>query len=150
MCGWGNKDNKKRKDLVAWDKVCKAKKEGGLGLRGMSKVNTASMARMGRKILSEPDSLWAAVLKGKYPQNSSLLECKATSNSSYTWRSVLRGQELLKKGTNQLRKWIVGDGKTKKFWKDLWIGDQPLLACALGTIMDSQIWDYTDGRGSWN
>ena len=77
-CGfvWGNKDNKKRKHLVAWDKVCKAKKEGGLGLRSMSKVNTASMARMGRKILSEPDSLWAAVLKGKYPQNSSLLECK--------------------------------------------------------------------------
>ena len=69
---------------MAWDKVCKAKKEGGLGLRGMSKVNTASMARMGRKILSEPDSLWAAVLKGKYPQNESLLECKATSNSSYT------------------------------------------------------------------
>lgn len=38
--------------------------------------------------------------------------------------------------------------------KDLWIGDQPLLACAFGTIpaeeMDSQIWDYTDGRGSWN
>lgn len=96
---WGNKDNKNRKHLVAWDKVCKAKKEGGLGLRSMSKVNTASMARMGRKILSEPDSLWAAVLKGKYPQNSSLLECKATSNSSYTWRSVLRGQELLKKGT---------------------------------------------------
>jgi hypothetical protein len=116
----------------------------------MSKVNTASMARMGQKILSEPDSLWAAVLKGKYPKNSSLLECKATSNSSYTWRSVLRGQELLKKGT----KWIVGDGKTRKFWKDLWIGDQPLLACALDTIpaeeMDSQIWDYTDGRGSWN
>lgn len=72
---WGNKDNKKRKQkhLVAWDKVCKAKKEGGLGLRSMSKVNTASMARMGRKILSEPDSLWAAVLKGKYPQNSNLL-----------------------------------------------------------------------------
>lgn len=72
---WGNKDNKKRKQkhLVAWDKVCKAKKEGGLGLRSMSKVNTASMARMGRKILSEPDSLWAAVLKGKYPQNANLL-----------------------------------------------------------------------------
>lgn len=32
---------------------------------------------------------------------------------------------MLKKGT----KWIVGDGKTRKFWKDLWIGDQPLLAC---------------------
>ena len=96
------------------------------------------------------DSLWAAVLKGKYLQNENLLECKATSNSSYTWRSILRGQELLKKGT----KWIVGDGKTRKFWKDLWIGDQPLLACALGTIpaeeMDYQIWDYTDGRGSWN
>ena len=30
-CGfvWGNKDNKKRKHLVAWDKVYKAKKEGG-------------------------------------------------------------------------------------------------------------------------
>ena len=86
MCGWGNKDNKKRKHLVAWDKVCKEKKEGGLGLRirSMSKVNTASMARMGRKILSEPDSLWAAVLKGKYPQNESW---NARSNSSYTWRS---------------------------------------------------------------
>lgn len=71
---------------MAWDKVCKAKKEGGLGLRSMSKVNTASMARIGRKILSEPDSLWATVLKVKYPQNrnESLLECKATSNSSYT------------------------------------------------------------------
>ena len=83
------------------------------------------------------------MLKGKYLQNSNLLECKATSNSSYTWRSILRGQELLKKGT----KWIVGDGKTRKFWKDLWIGDQPLLACALGTIpaeeMDYQIFAHS-------
>lgn len=49
--------------------------------------------------------------------------CNARPLLTFHIRSFLRGQELLKKGT----KWIVGDGKTRKFWKDLWIGDQVSL-----------------------
>lgn len=57
---------------------------------------------------------------------------KATSNSSYTWRSLFRSQKLLKKGTS----WIVEDGKTRKFWKERSMDRGP-------TVVSLRFWHYT-------
>jgi hypothetical protein len=68
-------------------------------------------------MLINPDSLCARVLKARYFPNSSILEATATSGISYTWRSILKGCDLLKEGLV----WRIGDGSRVNIWSDPWI-----------------------------
>ena len=49
---WKTSNLDKGMPLVAWDKVCRPKQLGGLGLRKTSAVNTAFLAKLGWKILT--------------------------------------------------------------------------------------------------
>lgn len=120
---WGSNETKKKIHLVSWEKLCSSKEEGGLGLRSMGLMNKALMARMGWKFVTEPDSLWASILGSKYLNNSSFFNCEANSKSSYTWRSILKGKDILKMGS----KWVILNGQRAKFWLDWWIGEGPLV-----------------------
>ncbi|CAL9020979.1 unnamed protein product [Prunus brigantina] len=64
----------------------------------------------------------------KYLKGCSILDTHGVSKQdcSATWRSVLYGVELLKKGMV----WRVGNGEHVKFWKDNWVADLPLLQYA--------------------
>lgn len=42
---------------------------------------------------------------------------------SFTWRSIISGQNLLIEGT----KWIVRNGRTTRLWDDAWVPDFPKL-----------------------
>lgn len=146
---WGSTEAKKKIHLIAWDNLCKPKENGGLGLRSMSKSNISFMAKMGWKLLTEPESLWASVLRGKFIQQTHFFDSQSSPQASYTWKSIQKGKELLKKGT----RWAIGDGKQTKFWTDLWVGDEPLIRLVASHISESDklksVWDYTDGRGNW-
>jgi hypothetical protein len=52
-----------------------------------------------------------------YFPNKSILEATPTPGMSYTWRSILRGLDLLKEGVV----WRVGSGEQIEVWKDPWI-----------------------------
>lgn len=66
---------------------------------------------------SAPDSLCAQVLKAKYFPDTSILQAKPAGGISYTWRSIIKGVELLKKGII----WRIGDGNSVNIWKDPWL-----------------------------
>lgn len=53
----------------------------------------------------------------KDSKNHTCLEEKAKSGMSYSWRSILRGIELMKKGVT----WRIGDGQNIKIWTDPWL-----------------------------
>lgn len=84
----------------------KPKKEGGLGFRDVHVFNLAMLAKQGWRLLQNPDSLCAKVLQAKYYQEKTCLEAKPKVGISYTWRSIMRGIQLVKKGMI----WWVGDG----------------------------------------
>jgi len=44
---WKNSNSDKGMPLVAWDKVCRPKQCGGLGIRKTAAVNTAFLAKLG-------------------------------------------------------------------------------------------------------
>ena len=44
---WGSSSEKKKTHLVAWDKVCRSKKNGGLGIKHLHAQNQAYMAKLG-------------------------------------------------------------------------------------------------------
>ncbi|CAL1367081.1 unnamed protein product [Linum trigynum] len=57
------------------------------------------------------------VLKAKYYPNRDILHTQVGTNPSYTWRSILAAQDLIKKGM----RWRVRDGTQVNIWEDRWV-----------------------------
>jgi hypothetical protein len=63
---WGDTQEQRKVHWVAWDKMCKRKDQGGLGFRDYECFNQAFLAKQGWRLLTDPDSLCAKVLKARY------------------------------------------------------------------------------------
>lgn len=59
---------------ASWDKMVVSKEEGGMGFRNFKDFNEALLARQGWRLLMNPNSYWATILKGIYFPNSSFLQ----------------------------------------------------------------------------
>lgn len=68
---------------MSWDKLCGPKTDGGLGFRNLYTFNFGLLAKQGWRIISNPISLVARLLKTKYFPNCSFMDlevyCKLRS-----------------------------------------------------------------------
>ena len=71
-----------------------SKEDGGLGFRDLHSFNMAILAKQGWRLIQDPESLCAKILKAKYFPNTHILEAVAKNGCSYTWRSIVQGIEL--------------------------------------------------------
>jgi hypothetical protein len=76
---WGDDVNDKKMHWFAWWKLCIPKKRGGLGFRDPHCFNLAMLAKQAWRLLCEPDSLCARVLRVKYYPDGKLLKAKMKS-----------------------------------------------------------------------
>lgn len=123
---------------------------GGLGFRDSRDFNIALLAKQSWRILIHTDSLLAKVYKAKYFNKTSLLEATRGRNSSYAWKSIYQGNQLLSKGLL----WKIGNGKNVRAWKDNWLGGENLRP-ATGTNQflnpDLRVSDLmVSGTNIWN
>lgn len=114
---WSQHDKERKLHWVSWDKMKKPKKEGGMGFRDIHSFNLAMLAKQGWRLLHNPSSLCARVLKAKYFPDCDVLQATSKRGMSYTWRSILRGIDLLKEGII----WRVGNGENIRIWQDPWL-----------------------------
>lgn len=63
---WGDDSGKRKMHTVAWENICLPKEQGGLGLRRLRDMNMALLAKLGWRLLTEPDKLWTQTLTAKY------------------------------------------------------------------------------------
>jgi len=54
--------------MISWDKICRPKKMGDLGLRKMAAVNSAFLSKLTWKLFHD-HSLWVDQMKAKYSIN---------------------------------------------------------------------------------
>nr|AAD32950.1 putative non-LTR retroelement reverse transcriptase [Arabidopsis thaliana] len=118
---WSNTKVKHKIPWVAWSKLNDPKKMGGLAIRDLKDFNIALLAKQSWRILQQPFSLMARVFKAKYFPKERLLDAKATSQSSYAWKSILHGTKLISRGL----KYIAGNGNNIQLWKDNWLPLNP-------------------------
>ncbi|XP_021771731.1 uncharacterized protein LOC110735860 [Chenopodium quinoa] len=118
---WGQKREERKINWVALENLYIPKKQGGLGFQNMRSFNRALLAKQAWRILTKEDSLMEKVLKGKYFPNTSFMDAKIASNSSYTWSSIMSARDVLSKG---IRK-ILGNGASIDIWKDPWVSTLP-------------------------
>nr|GEZ93570.1 RNA-directed DNA polymerase, eukaryota [Tanacetum cinerariifolium] len=119
-------DNNDRKiSWVSWDKVLASKKVGGLGVSSYYALNRALILKWVWRFVSQDGSLWFRVIQALH---GTLLESHQVQITSL-WSSMLREMHVLVlKGFDLMAhcKKRIGDGNNTSFWRDPWIGDQPL------------------------
>ncbi|CAL1409387.1 unnamed protein product [Linum trigynum] len=114
---WGMSEGHPKIHWMSWRNLCRSKHEGGMGFRRFEQFNQALLAKVGWRILMEPQSLLAQVYKGKYFPQGTFLEAKARSRPSWGWTSILHGRQLLVAGL----RWQIGNGQTAPLLQASWI-----------------------------
>ena len=93
-----------------------------MGFKDFYGMNLALLAKQAWRVLTQLDALWVGVLKSIYFPNEHFLVAKKRRGASWTWNSLLQGRDVIMKGG----KWMVGDGRVIRVWKDKWLGDKIL------------------------
>ena len=115
--GLGQKNQESKIAWIGWKKMCKPKSLEGLGFRNLQAFNLALLAKQAWRILTNPRSLAACILKAKYFPYCDVLNASLGSKPSYTWWSIYNSLEVLKRGT----RWRVGNGRRIHIWDDKWL-----------------------------
>ncbi|XP_019095594.1 PREDICTED: uncharacterized protein LOC109130474 [Camelina sativa] len=118
---WGKEKGRRQLPWVAWDKMTLPKSEGGLGFKELHEFNRSLLAKQAWRIMNNPQSLLARLYKGMYHPNSSYLQTVIGPRSSYNWKSIQYGKELLQVGL-QVK---IGNCQTTKIWEDPWLPTLP-------------------------
>jgi hypothetical protein len=101
--------------------VFQKKKRGGMGFRDLHSFNLAMLAKQVWRIIDEPESLCARVLRAKYFPDGDILKAGPRAGSSFTWQSICAGIQTFKRGCI----WRVGSGDSINIWSDPWIPASP-------------------------
>jgi ribonuclease HI len=114
---WGHKENTSKIHWMSWDKMGFAKSKGGMGFRELSSFNKALLAKQCWRLLQEPDSLVARIMKAKYFRNVAFMDVSLCKRPSFAFRSICSARELLKEGLV----WRIGNGEDVNIWGDKWL-----------------------------
>lgn len=116
---WKDFNEEKATHLVAWERVCKPKKNGGLGIGNLMKRNEALLCKWLWRF--PKDALWHKVIKGK---------CGLSDNgwdSGLILRVILRcpwkAVQAHAAGFFQHLKWKLGWCDSMRFWENTWCGE---------------------------
>ena len=118
--------------------MCLTKAEGGRGFKNLYAHSLAMLAKQGWRLVSNPSSLFARLLKARYHPNGSFWEAELGEFPSFSWRSILSARPILDSGIQ----WKVGTGLNINIWKDNWIPNTPsymlhkLVGCDIEQVVE--------------
>nr|KYP76171.1 Putative ribonuclease H protein At1g65750 [Cajanus cajan] len=116
---WGGKLDEKKKAWVSWEKICRPKKEGGLGIKKLDAFNEALLAKW---------RMWGRILLSKYGDSIMHNTRLRGSSNSMWWGDVLKalGEDTSDSWFMNSLSWRLGVGDRIQFWFDAWAEAEPL------------------------
>ncbi|CAM8999449.1 unnamed protein product [Rhodiola kirilowii] len=99
----------KRKPIywVSAQTLCQDKDMGGLGFKDLEYINLAFLAKQAWRIYTQPELLLSRLYKAKYCHSSDMLFCSVGYRPSFCWRSIMKGFEVIRKGSVQDQNGII-------------------------------------------
>ena len=117
---WHGTSEERKFHLVDLNLVCRSKKEGGLGISTLRKVNQALLGKWIWRIGEDSEGLWHQVLASKHGFSRDGWDVQECSYKALSiWRGIMSAKESF---MEQIR-YRVGTGDGILFWLDNWIGD---------------------------
>ena len=113
---WSQGETSKGKAKVAWENICKPKKQGGLGLKDIGVWNKAMITKHLWNIAEDKNTLWVKWISTVKLKGRSIWAVIEDASDSWGWRNILRLRQEVRQ--NIVTK--VGDGKKASMWFDNW------------------------------
>ncbi|XP_039030725.1 uncharacterized mitochondrial protein AtMg00310-like [Hibiscus syriacus] len=113
---WLGKQDSRGWSMLAWDRVCRSKRIGGMGFRDLKLFNIALMGNQVWKLIHDEESLEFKVLKAKYFPHSNFLEARLGDRYSYVWASIIKAKDTLSEGFL----WRVRITSSSRMFLDKW------------------------------
>lgn len=63
---WWGGNNTKSLNWLAWNRLCRSKKNGGMGFRNLESFNNALLAKQAWRLVTSPDILLSRIIKARY------------------------------------------------------------------------------------
>jgi len=93
---------------MKWNKMCKPKQEGGLGIINLNMSNQAAMLKITWEFRFEK-SFWAKFMRERFLNSRGYVLAKYITSS--TWSGLKPHLTNISEHT----RWLLGDGKTRHF-----------------------------------
>eukprot|EP00253_Pinus_taeda_P017945 PITA_17945 len=116
---WGMEETRKKWALVSWDKICKPKSHGGLGLDDQEILSNVLGAKLWWRWVKELESQWARTWKEKYAsswQTNDLIRMFGNIKGSYIWNKAWENRSLVQNNSF----WEIRVGDLALLWEDKW------------------------------
>lgn len=144
---------------MSWSKITKSKERGGLGIKDLRLMNECLILKWWWRFGVERNSLWRKVICSKYKLDViSWLPSSAPNRAlSILWKDIVfvgqRDENLFRLFWSNV-KISVGNGRSIRFWHDVWVGDAALHSvfprifnvCSQKQVI---VGDVVQGRGSY-
>ena len=148
---WGGSSSQRKPHLVSWKVVSGEIAQGGLGIRSMRQLNSAYLMKLGWRLQTEPDTIWARLIQEKYIRGRDLFNLEKLSGSgSNAWRGIKEMLPVTHKGMGM----AIGDGRYTKFWLHRWLDGKVLSEHTLQTLpedhLSKKVCDYWLSQDGWD
>ncbi|KAM2228010.1 hypothetical protein ACFXTI_014755 [Malus domestica] len=144
---WRGSEQRRGVHWISWERLIKQKRFGGLGFRDLQCFNLAFLAKIGWRLIQNPGSLLARVLKEKYYPGRYFTEAGKGTNTSWGWKGIFEARKVILQGL----RWRVGDGTCINIREDPWFPKPSTFkVMPLGNLQASLVSDLIDpGSCSW-
>ncbi|KAM3348275.1 hypothetical protein ACQJBY_021904 [Aegilops geniculata] len=110
---WQGCIKKRRYHLIRWNRICRSKEKGGLGIKDLRKQNISLMLKWWWK-LDTQKGIWQDIVRARYLRNQTVATVSPRFSDSPCWKILLKIKNLYMIG----RKLRVGTGNLTRLWKD--------------------------------
>ncbi|KAB2630221.1 hypothetical protein D8674_007740 [Pyrus ussuriensis x Pyrus communis] len=111
---WGKNGGEKSIHWVSRGLLGYPKQDGGMGFRNFQDFNDALLAKQCWRLIHDPNSLWAQLLKARYFPHCSFMDATLGGRASWGWSNLLVGREILLRSAH----WQIMNGRSTSFVYD--------------------------------
>lgn len=123
---WSGTHNDTRPGAVAWDKLCRNKKEGGLGFRDIGIWNMIALCKLAWGVAQKQDNLWVKWVHGIYIKDSNWENYTAPAHASWSWKYVCQAKNMMNEKNNGGQWLMNGQFSIKQHYQILLSGSRPV------------------------